>query len=54
VLSSPKLSKDAILLHLTIESPEETLEALPLVKDYFSHIIHPLSATKGTQILRLF
>ena len=38
---APDLGKDAILLHLPVEPPEHALEALPLLKDYFSHIDPP-------------
>lgn len=50
MLSAPDLRKDTTLLYFLVEPSEETLEALPVIKHYFSHMIHPLSATKGTQI----
>ena len=56
MLSSPKLGEDAFLLHLAIESPEQTLEALLFIKPYLSHIIHLLSRSDSSEhhILRIF
>lgn len=51
MLPAPDLRKDTTLLYFLVEPSEETLEALPVIKHYFSHMIHPLSATKGTHIL---
>ena len=41
MIPSPHLRKNTFLLHLTIESPEETIEALSIRKPYICHMIPP-------------
>ena len=48
MISSPNLGQNASLLHLPIESPQETLEALLFRKLYFSHMIASFHVTKDT------
>ncbi len=45
---SSNLGENAVLLHLPIESPQETLEALPFLKLYLSHMIASFHAPRGT------
>ncbi len=41
MIPSPHLRQNTLMLHLPIESPEETIEALSIRKHYICHMIPP-------------